>query len=146
MQFLSLQNQIKRLKFAIRYRHWTNEWLQVSFLDEKTVQTYANGRVAVKRKVNERYNADKIVVSESQNSKNKVNLVGTVCFNGPNVIYSVSTNFTEISSTSWWKGKLKVSSITQRSWWTTRRSILRASSIYGSVAFMFSTSRRKALI
>lgn len=93
-QFLTLQNQIKRLKFALKYRHWSDEWLQVNFLDEKTVQTYANGRVAVKRKKNERQNVDKMVTTESQNGRNKVNLMGIVSFNGPNKIYSVSTNFT----------------------------------------------------
>ncbi len=93
-QFLTLQNQIKRLKFAIRYEHWTTEWLQVYFIDEKTVQTYANGRVLVKRKINQRYDTDKIVASERQNSKKKVNLVGAVSYNGPNIIYSVSTKFT----------------------------------------------------
>lgn len=30
-QFLSLINQIKRLKFALKYQHWTTEWLQVTF-------------------------------------------------------------------------------------------------------------------
>lgn len=94
-QFLSMQNQIKRLKFAIKYQHWTtDDWLQVSFLDEKTVQTYSEGKVIVKRKVHERYDPDKIVVQEVQNTDNKVNLVGVVSFNGRNVIYSVSTNFT----------------------------------------------------
>ncbi len=93
-QFLSLQNQIKRLKFAIKYQNWTNEWLDVSFMDEKTIQTYAKTRVLVKRKRNERYNPDKIVASEVQNSDQKVNLFGTVAFNGPNMIYSVSTKFT----------------------------------------------------
>lgn len=92
--FLSLQNQIKRLKFALGYQHWTTEWLQVHFVDEKTIQTYPNGRVLVKRRTNERYNPDKLAVAEIQNSKNKVNLVGLVSFNGPNIIYSVSTNLT----------------------------------------------------
>lgn len=90
--FLSMQNQIKRLKFAIKHQHWTTEWLKVNFLDEKTVQTFSNGRVSVKRKVNERYNADKLITQEIQNTDNKVNLVGLVSFDGPNVIYSVSTS------------------------------------------------------
>lgn len=93
-QFLSLQNQIKRLKFAIKYQHWTEEWFNVSFMDEKTVQTYANGRVLIKRKINKRNNPDTIVTTEVQNSHNKVNLFGTVAFNGPNMIYSVNTKFT----------------------------------------------------
>lgn len=42
-QFISMQNQIKRLKFALKYQHWTTEWLSVKFLDEKTVQTYSEG-------------------------------------------------------------------------------------------------------
>lgn len=94
-QFLSMQNQIKRLRFAIKYQHWTtDEWLQVNFLDEKTVQTYSEGRVMVKRKVHERYDTDKVVVQEVQNTNNKVNLVGVVSFNGRNILYSVSTKFT----------------------------------------------------
>lgn len=93
-QFLSLLNQIKRLKFALRYQHWTTEWLQVNFLDEKTVQTYRNGRVLVKRRAKERYDPDKLAVAETQNAKNKANLVGVVSYNGPNVLYSVSTNLT----------------------------------------------------
>lgn len=93
-QFLSMQNQIKRLRFAIKYQKWTTEWLQVHFLDEKTVQTYANGKVIVKRKAHQRFDSDKIVSQEVQNTKNKVNLCGVVSFNGPNVIYSVSTTFT----------------------------------------------------
>lgn len=93
-QFLSMQNQIKRLKFAIKYQHWTSEWLQVNFVDEKTVQTYSEGRVMVKRYANERYNHKNIVVQEVQNTNNKVNLVGVVSFSGRNVIYSVSTKFT----------------------------------------------------
>lgn len=92
-QLISMQNQIKRLKFAIKYQHWTTQWLQVHFLDEKTVQTYSEGKVMVKRKVNERYDHDKMVVQEVQNTKNKVNLVGIVSFSGRNVIYSVSTKF-----------------------------------------------------
>lgn len=91
-QFLSLQNQIKRLKFAIKHQHWTTEWQDVYFLDEKTVQSYSNGRVLVKRKVNERYNVDKITSQETQNTNNKVNLVGLVSFAGPNMLYSVSAN------------------------------------------------------
>lgn len=93
-QFISMQNQIKRLQFAIKYQHWTDEWLQVYFLDEKTVQTYTDGRVFVKRRLNERWELDKIVVQEVQNAQNKVNLVGAISFTGRNVIYSVSTNFT----------------------------------------------------
>lgn len=94
-QFLSMQNQIKRLKFAIEYQSWTAEqWSRVCFIDEKTVQTYANGRVMVKRKSNERYDPDKMNTQEVQNSGNKVNLVGVVSYHGPNIIYSVSTNFT----------------------------------------------------
>lgn len=94
-QFLSMQNQIKRLKFAIEYQSWTAEqWSRVCFIDEKTVQTYANGRVIVKRKSNERYDPDKMITQEVQNSGNKVNLVGVVSYHGPNIIYSVSTKFT----------------------------------------------------
>lgn len=93
--FLTLLNQIKRLKFALKYKHLTaKEWRQVSFLDEKTIQTYANGRVLVKRRMNERYDSDKIVVRETQNSTNKVNLVGVVSHSGLNKIYSVSTKLT----------------------------------------------------
>lgn len=69
--------------------------MQVSFLDEKTVQTYSNGRVMVKRNVNERYNPDKMFTQETQNTNNKANLVGVVSYNGPNIIYSVSTKLTE---------------------------------------------------
>lgn len=93
-QFLSMQNRIKRLRFALKYRKWTSEWLKVHFLDEKTVQTYANGRVIVKRRACERYNANNIVSQEVQNTKNKVNLLGVVSFDGPNIIFSVSTKFT----------------------------------------------------
>lgn len=93
-QFISMQNQIERLRFAIKYQKWTTEWLKVQFIDEKTVQTYSNGKVIVKRKAHERFDPDKIVSQEVQNTKNKLNLVGVVSFNGPNVIYSVSTNFT----------------------------------------------------
>lgn len=93
-QFISMQNQIKRLRFAIKYQDWTTEWLHVNFLDEKTVRTYSEGRVIVKRKRHERYNEDKLVVQEVQNTKNKVNLVGVVSFSGRNVIYSVNTKFT----------------------------------------------------
>lgn len=93
--FISLLNQIKRLKFALKYRKLTaNDWLQVSFLDEKTIQTYRNGRAMVKRRVNERFDSNNLSVKEIQNSKNKVNLVGVVSHNGPNKIYSVSTNLT----------------------------------------------------
>lgn len=94
-QFISMQNQIKRLKFAIKYQNWTaGQWSRVCFVDEKTVQTYSSGRVMVKRRVNERYNPDKMITQETQNSNNKANLVGVVSYNGPNIIYSVSTNFT----------------------------------------------------
>lgn len=92
-QFISMQNQIKRLKFALKYKHWTTEWLQVNFMDEKTVQTYADGRVMVKRRVHERFDHDKLLAQEVQNTKNKINLFGTVSFSGRNVIYSVSTKF-----------------------------------------------------
>lgn len=68
--------------------------MNVNFCDEKTVQTYRNGRVLVKRKVNERYEAGKLAVAETQNAKNKVHLVGLMSHSGPNVIYSVSTNLT----------------------------------------------------
>ncbi|KAG4076026.1 hypothetical protein HA402_014025, partial [Bradysia odoriphaga] len=91
-----MQNQIKRLQFAIKYQHWTDEWMKVYYLDEKTVQTYADGRVFVKRRLNERWELDKIVMQEVQNSKNKVNLVGAITFSGRNIIYSVSTNLTGI--------------------------------------------------
>ncbi len=92
-QFLSIQNQIKRLKFALKYQDWTGkDWIKVSFLDEKTIQTYSNGRVLVKRKLKERYNLDKIVTSEQQSSKNKVNLFGIVSQDGPNMLFTVSNN------------------------------------------------------
>lgn len=91
-QFLSMQNQIKRLKFAIKYQHWTSsDWTRVVSLDEKTIQTYANGKVLVKRRAKERYDADKLVTAEVQNTNNKVNLVGMISFNGPNMIYSAPT-------------------------------------------------------
>lgn len=93
-QFISLQNQVKRLKFALRYRHWTDEWLNVMYMDEKTVQTYSNGKLLVKRRLNERYDIDKMKIDEKQNTDNKVNLFGVVSFNGSNTIYSVSTNLT----------------------------------------------------
>lgn len=105
--FLSLQNQIKRLKFALTYQNWTWEWLQVNFLDEKTIQTYRNGRVLVKRKKNERYDCGKLVVTETQNSRNKINLVGVVSYKGPNVIYSVSTNLKGIEFEELIKTRIK---------------------------------------
>lgn len=61
-------------------------------MDEKTVQSYANGKVLVKRRRNERYNPEK-ATAECQNTKNKVNLFGAVAYDGPNVIYTVSNNF-----------------------------------------------------
>lgn len=106
-QFLSMINQIKRLKFAIKHQHWTTEWLNVNFLDEKTVQTFSNGRVFVKRKVNERYDVDKIATQEVQNTKNKVNLVGLVSFDGPNMLYSISTEFNEEKFAHLMKNKVK---------------------------------------
>ncbi|KAG4080632.1 hypothetical protein HA402_013162 [Bradysia odoriphaga] len=97
-QFISLQNQIRRLRFALTYRHWTNEWLNVLFMDEKTVQTYNNAKILVKRLKKERYDPSKMKTDERQNTKNKVNLFGVVSYNGPNTIYSVSTklNGTEV--------------------------------------------------
>lgn len=106
-QFLSMQNQIKRLKFAIKHQHWTTEWLKVNFLDEKTVQTFSDGRVLVKRKVNGRYNIDKLTTQEVQNTNNKVNLVGLVSFDGPNMLYSVSTNLNGIEFENLMKKKVK---------------------------------------
>lgn len=106
-QFLSMQHQIKRLKFAIKHQHWTTEWLKVCFLDEKTVQTFSNGRVLVKRKANERYNVDKIVTQEIQNTDNKVNLVGLVSFDGPNMLYSVSVNLNGKKFETLMKNKVK---------------------------------------
>lgn len=91
-QFLSLQNQIRRLRFALKYRHWTSDdWMQVHFMDEKTVQTYANGKLMVMRKIKERYNPDKMKTDEKQNTRNKLNIFGVVSYDGPNIIYSVST-------------------------------------------------------
>lgn len=63
-------------------------------MDEKTIQTYPNGRVLVKRRVNQRYDPDKIVTNETQNTQNKVNLVGLISCTDPNMIYSVSTHLT----------------------------------------------------
>lgn len=90
--FISLQNQIKRLQFALKYRNWTTEWLSVLFMDEKTVQTYQNGKVSVKRRMGERFNTENMNISEKQNTENKANLFGIISYNGPNIIYSVSTN------------------------------------------------------
>lgn len=89
--FLSMQNQIKRLRFAIKYKDWTWKWANVVCMDEKTIQTFANCKVMVKRRLNERYDHRKIVSSEIQNTKNKVNLVGLISHDGPNMIYSVPT-------------------------------------------------------
>lgn len=90
--FLSIKNQIKRLRFALKYRDWTWQWGHVVALDEKTVQTYANcKKVMVKRRPKERYHPDKIASTEVQNTKNKVNLVGMIACDGPNMIYSVPT-------------------------------------------------------
>lgn len=90
--FLSIQNQIKRLRFALKYQAWTWQWAHVVAMDEKTVQTYANcKKVMVKRRPKERYHANKIASTEVQNTKNKVNLVGMISCSGPNMIYSVPT-------------------------------------------------------
>lgn len=75
----------------MNYRDWTWQWANVAYIDEKTVQTFANGKVLVKRRENEQ-NHDKLVTQEVQNTNNKVNLVGIICYNGPNMVYSVSTN------------------------------------------------------
>lgn len=61
----------------------------------------------VKRRVNERYDSDKIVVTETQNSTNKVNLVGVVSHNGPNKIYSVSTKLSGKEFEQLMKKKIK---------------------------------------
>ncbi len=91
--FISIKNQLKRLQFAIKFRGWTSDqWANVAYIDEKTIQTYSNGKVLVKRRKGERYNSDKLITQEVQNTDNKVNLVGVIYFNGPNMIYSVSTN------------------------------------------------------
>lgn len=77
----------------MKYQHWTGEdWLKVTFLDEKTIQTYSNGRVLLKRKLKERFSPDKIIISEQQNARNKDNLVGIVSHDGPNMLYTVSNN------------------------------------------------------
>src|SRR6202012_1341458 len=90
--FLSMLHRIKRLKFAIKHKDWTcQQWSNVVCMDEKTIQTYANGKVMVKRRKNERYDPDKLITPEIQNTKNKVNLVGMVSHSGPNMIYSVPT-------------------------------------------------------
>lgn len=89
--FLSIKNQVKRLQFSTKYKQWTRQWTNVAYIDEKTVQTYPNGKVLVKRRKKERYNLDKLVTPEVQNTKNKVNLVGIISYNGPNMIYSVPT-------------------------------------------------------
>lgn len=90
--FLSIKNRIKRLRFAMKYQHWTWQWGHVVAMDEKTVQTYANcKKVMVKRRTRERYHPDKIASTEVQNTKNKVNLVGMIACDGPNMIYSVPT-------------------------------------------------------
>lgn len=88
-----MKNQIKRLRFALNHQGWTsNQWAGVAFIDEKTVQTFSNGKVLVNRREKERYNFDKLVTPEVQNTNNKVNLVGVIYFDGSNMIYSVSTN------------------------------------------------------
>lgn len=90
--FLSMQNRIKRLRFAIKYQDWSwQQWANVVFMDEKTIQTYGNGKVMVKRRRNERYEQRNMTFQEIQNAKNKVNLFGMVSCGGPNNIYSVST-------------------------------------------------------
>lgn len=95
--FLSIQNQIKRLRFALKYQDWSWQWGHVAAMDEKTVQTYANcKKVMVKRRPKERYDPDKIACTEVQNTKNKVNLVGVIACDGPNMIYSVPTKLNSI--------------------------------------------------
>ena len=92
-QFLSLRNQLIRLRFALKYRNWTEEdWRRVWFFDEKTIQTYANGRVLVRRKSNDRFTPGVMLIPEIQNTRNKLNLVGFISIDGPNKVYSVSTN------------------------------------------------------
>lgn len=95
--FLSIKNRIKRLRFALKYQDWTWQWAHVMAMDEKTVQTYANSKkVMVKRRPKERYHPDKIASAEVQNTKNKVNLVGIIAYDGPNMIYSVPTKLKAI--------------------------------------------------
>lgn len=89
--FLSIKNQMKRLQFSSKYKQWTSQWTNVAYIDEKTVQTYSNGKVLVKRRKKERYNVENLVTPEVQNTHNKVNLVGIISYNGPNMVYSVST-------------------------------------------------------
>lgn len=77
----------------MKFRSWTSEqWANVAYIDEKTVQTFSNGKVLVKRRQGERFDGDKLLTQEVGNPDNKVNLVGVIHFNGPNMIYSVSTN------------------------------------------------------
>lgn len=45
----------------------------------------------MKRRKKERYNVENLVTPEVQNTHNKVNLVGIISYNGPNMVYSVST-------------------------------------------------------
>lgn len=107
-QFLSLRNQLNRLRFALKYRNWTEEdWARVWFLDEKTVQTYANGRILVRRKSAERFTPSKLVTPEVQNTRNKLNLVGFVSINGPNKVYSVSTCLNGLEFKSLMESKVK---------------------------------------
>lgn len=106
-QFISLQNQIKRLKFALKYRYWSTEWLDVQFMDEKTVQTYSNGKVMVKRRLGERFDHDKLKIDEKQNSENKVNLFGVVSCSGPNTIYSINTKFNGKEATQLMQKEIK---------------------------------------
>ncbi|KAG4077872.1 hypothetical protein HA402_013806 [Bradysia odoriphaga] len=91
--FLEMQNRIKRLRFALKYQHWTgHDWLKVSFLGEYTVQqqAYFDGIISVKRQLDERRSSQKITTNEQ---KVQVNLVVVVSHNGPNILYAVSDNF-----------------------------------------------------
>lgn len=89
--FQSLRNQFARLRFALKYQHWTGlDWLRVSFLGSRTVQqqTYFNGIISVGH--GERQSSQNNVTNDQQS---KVNLVVVVSHNGPNMLYSVSDNF-----------------------------------------------------
>lgn len=95
--FISMQNQIKRLRFALKYRYWTTEWLRVCFGDEKTIQTYANGTVRVKRKRNDRFNVQYMSINEKQNTKNKVS-GGSIWTKFSKIVHSGTRIFFSIHS------------------------------------------------
>lgn len=82
----------KRFNFANKIKSWLKEFQDIIYTDEKTFQSFSNGKVLVKRKRNDG-DDDRYLTFSNITRRFKINVWGALVYNKKPFLYKVSENF-----------------------------------------------------